>query len=109
MSANATLYVSNDTLVRVQGLRNASLSASGYVNDATMTATVVDSTGDEVSGQSWPLTLSYVSDSDGNYEGTIQDTAEITAGSSYTIKVTANKSGLKGYWELPATARARTR
>lgn len=41
------------------------------VNDATVTVTIFDSAGAEVTGQVWPVTLDFVALSDGIYRKTI--------------------------------------
>lgn len=101
-----TLYKDNDNLVSVVGLTN--VAGDAYVNDATVTlVSLTDSGGDEVSGVSWPLTLSYVSGSDGNYRGVIDAAAELTAGATYTGTVTATSGTLDAQWTLRAVCKER--
>ncbi len=108
----------NDNILELDGLRNEITGA--FLNAATVTATLVDSGGVNVTGQSWPLALDYVSDSDGIYRGTITDLAVFslfsppsavarTQGFNYIAKVTADGgSDLLAYWEIPLQALDRT-
>ena len=98
-----TAYIANDNVVRLEGLTD---SDDVVRNDATVTGTLEDSDGNAVTGfdgQSMPN----VSGSDGDYQATLQDTVSLTAG-TYTLKITANISGLVGYWEIPVTVQTRT-
>jgi hypothetical protein len=87
MASNANLYISNDTQIDVTGLSNA--DDSSYLNTATVTATLKDASGAEVSGVSWPLTLSYETASDGNYSATIDKAISVVDGASYFLEITA--------------------
>lgn len=105
-----TLYVgANDNLLTLIGLQNDVTDA--YLNSATVSVTVIDADNNNLSGVSWPLTMSYVTSSNGNYRATLTDTlsATLSSGASLTAKVTANAgAGLSGYWEIPITTATRT-
>lgn len=96
------IYLANDNLLELQGLQNAATAA--YVNNATVTATVVDKNGANVAGQSWPVTLSYVSASNGNYRGTLEDALALTEGEDYTARVAISGAGLTAFFEHPLRA-----
>ena len=82
-------YINNDQLLKVEGLRDPVTSA--YVNAAIIEATMYESDGvTPVSGQSWPLTLDYVSASNGNYQGLLEDGRVLTYGEIYWIEVRAD-------------------
>jgi len=100
------IYIGNDNLLEVSGLQNA-LNDS-YINDATVTVTLTNQAGDAVSGQAFPLTLNYVTDSNGVYRATLEDALALTEGAIYTAKITADAGGdLIGTWTIPLTARVR--
>ena len=105
MALSGNLYISNDTQIDVTGLQNA--SDSSYLNSATVTATLKDSAGSEVSGVSWPLTLSYVASSDGNYSGTIDKAISVSDGVSYFLEITAAEGGLDAFWRIRLVAQYR--
>ena len=65
------LFRDNDNLLEVLGVRNG--ITTQFINSATATVTVTDLKGIEISGASWPLTLSYVTGSDGDYRGVLPD------------------------------------
>lgn len=102
----ATIYVGNDNVLKVTALAD---DAGTYINTATVTATLEDESGAEVSGETWPITLSYVSASDGNYQGVLKDTLSLSTVKEYTAKITADDgANKKGYWEFPLRSAART-
>jgi hypothetical protein len=104
------IYVSNDNLLKVNGLRNALAAAGVYLETATVTVTLVDEQGAAVSGETWPLSLAFVAGSDGNYRATLKDTLSITADKKYKAKITADGGvGLRAYWEIPVLTKIRER
>lgn len=65
-----TLWIDNDNLLRVTGVRGGANDV--YLNAASAEVTLVDAdTGTALSGQSWPLALPYISGSNGDYEVTL--------------------------------------
>ena len=106
MSATLLAYVANDNQLRVDGLRDAD---DAYLNSATVTCTgVTDADGNAVSGDTFPKTLTYVSASDGNYRGTLQQTLALEADQIYTATITVDGGGLQATFAVPFVARART-
>lgn len=99
MTETTTYYYKNDMIIEVNGLKNAISGA--YVNDATVTVTMVDSAGSSVVGETWPLSVGYVGGTDGIYRATLQDSLTLTVGNLYTAKVTAVGGGYQAYWETP--------
>lgn len=81
-------YVESDNLITLTGLKNE--ATGSYVNSATVTATVKDLDGTQLAGQTWPTTMSYVSSSNGNYRGTLEDGASLVAGTMYVVEITAD-------------------
>ena len=99
------IYISNDNLLTLDALTNT--ADSSFINDATVTVTLVDSTGTEVTGETWPLAMSYVSSSNGKYQATLTDSLSLSKG-TYTAQITANGgAGLLGYWEITLRALVR--
>lgn len=90
-------YVGNTNLLELIGLTDQ--ITDQFINDATVTGTIVDSEGNEVDGVVWPLSMPYVSGSDGDYRASVSDDAEFIAGNCYIAQVTATKTGdVIGYW-----------
>lgn len=54
-----------------------------YVNDADVTVTIFDCDGEELAGESWPVTLPYVAASDGIYRVTLDVLTGLTEGQMY--------------------------
>ena len=65
------LYRSTDNVLQLSSLTNA--TSGEYINDATVTAILKTSSGTTISGQTFPLTLSYVAASNGTYRGVLED------------------------------------
>ena len=78
------LYISEDNLVEMNGLVN---SDGTYVNDATMTFSIKDSDDDVVTGAE-NVTMSYVSESNGQYRGVAPRTLSYKEAESYFLEIT---------------------
>lgn len=96
------IFINNDNRIVLTGLKNESTDA--FENGATVTMTLYDSANTEVTGQSWPATLTYITASDGNYEGTLDDGLSLTDGQDYEVRITAVASGANGEWRKTLTA-----
>jgi hypothetical protein len=94
------IYNENDNLIVIEGLRDTS-TPGGYLNAATVTATLNDSTGAPISGAT-NISCNYVSGSNGDYEGTIQSTVSLVNEPGYTLVVDSDEGGAVGHWELEA-------
>ena len=101
------LYINNDNLVSVDKLRN--LGTEVYVNDATVTVRLyTKATGVNVTGETWPLAMSYVAASDGKYIGTLIDTLPLVENTVYTAEIIASVGADKmGQWNIDFTAKVR--
>lgn len=100
------LYYGNDMLLEVAGLQD---QATGeYINDATVTVTLEDSADNPVTGESWPLALSYVTASNGVYRATLRDTLALAINGRYVATVIADKGeGKRARWDLDFVCRVR--
>jgi hypothetical protein len=106
MSHAEVLYEGNDMLLEVSGLRN--LLTNGYLNTATVAATLKDDAGVDVVGLTWPVALLYVANSDGLYSANLPANLSIVAGDRCTLEVTADAgAGLKAAWTLDCVVRTR--
>ncbi len=98
------ISIGSDNIVRLDALTNASSGA--YINNATVTFTLKDSTGAAVLSNQ---TMSYVAASNGRYEGTIPNgtTATMTQNAQYTIEITATSGALVLFRRLSGIAKYR--
>jgi len=105
----ATLWVDNDMLLTLQGKGRLEDASDNPITGATVEATLYESGGQtEVSGVVWPITLSAGS-KDGEYSGTLPASAEVTAGSHYTLEITAEApGGARAKWWQTVQAEHRT-
>ena len=62
-------------------------TANEPVNDATVTLTIQDDKKVDITGVTWPFTLPYVTDSNGEYSHTFDAFNSIQAGQYYTLIV----------------------
>lgn len=104
---NSIIYVGNTTTVRISGIK---YSGGSYINNATVSLVSLTDLGSgaSVSGITYPVSMEYVSDSDGSYEATLPYSLEIENGRRYTAVVRADTpSGERAEWEerLKATIR----
>lgn len=102
----ARLYIGNTMVLEVTGVKFD--GETEYLNDATVEATIKDSNHHEVAGQTWPLTLDYVADSDGNYKGTLSSGLELLERKSYDVELTITKDLNRGFWKEAVKAEYRT-
>ena len=84
-----TLFMESDNLIEVDELK---FSADGtFVNDATVVMTLKDTDGDALANAS-NVTLSYVSSSDGKYQGILDSTVPLVLGTDYFLFIVATQS-----------------
>jgi hypothetical protein len=102
----AIIYIANDNVLELTGLQNSVSDA--YQNSATVTVTVTDSAGTDVVGETWPVTLVYVSGSNGDYRANLTDSLVLTDGSKYAATITAD-AGANGLATWTEDLIARTR
>lgn len=99
------ILVENDNVVELDGLRNPVTGA--FLNAATVDITITDSAGVEVAGETWPLSIPFVSGSDGIYRVVLDKVIEFIAGQRYTAVINARESGLDAKWTLVYIAEVR--
>jgi hypothetical protein len=100
-----TLYLNNDTTVTVTGLKNTSLDT--YINNATATFTLKDSSGTTVAGMTFPLTMTYISASNGDYLATLQGALSLVEETQYVGEVTIVSGNLDAKWTIDFIAKKR--
>lgn len=100
------LLVGNDQVIELLGARDA--VTGDYLNSKTVTCTVKDSDGVNVSGETWPITLSYIAASNGDYRGTLEDGLALEDGNTYIVEVHIDAgSDLIGFWRFEVVAQYR--
>ena len=105
MSCTLTLYAGNSNVIEVQGLQNS--VDSTYQNAATVRVTLTDLNGTQLTGETWPKTLAYVSASNGSYRATLSHEVDMEIGQRYLYDITAEQSGSVARWrgEVKAVCR----
>lgn len=98
------LYIDNSNVIKLEGLKNSSTGNAD--TGATVTATITDSVGNAISGETWPVTLPH--DADGDYLYTLPPSVVLTKNRSYKAVVGAIGSGGEiGKWNCNVIARER--
>lgn len=106
MSNITILYVGSDNVIEVAGLQNELSGA--FLNSVTVTVTLKDAAGSNVTGDSWPKTMTYLTGSNGVYRATLGYALSLTAGIRYTATIAANGgAGLRAQWDIECIARSR--
>lgn len=101
-------FVGNTNLLEIRGLKSAVEGA--FVNNATVTVTIKDANGNNVSGQTWPTTMSYVSASSGDYRAVIEDDAALLPRQTYTAEISVNAGVDRiGFWKYVFKPQDRTK
>lgn len=96
---SARLFKDNDMVLEVSGLQNE--VSREYLNAASVTVSLADAAGAAVSGATWPLSLSYVTSSNGVYRVTLADSLGISDEAKYIATVTADAGDkLRATWVL---------
>lgn len=98
------IYVGNDTLLEVRSLTDQADGSA--VESASVSVTMKDASGSNISGQVWPASLAHVSA--GTYRVVLPETLDLTAGGEYTAEITASVGGsTAAFWQIPFVARVR--
>ena len=79
-------FYGSDTIVRWDKMRRQ--TDNEYVNTATVTMTLKTADGVDVSG-AVDISLSYVADSNGRYQGVLPHDLVVTVGTTYYLEITA--------------------
>lgn len=99
------VYVDNDNTFTLPGVTN---NVTGSVETgAVVTMRIVNMTGDDVDGISWPVTMPNIN-SKGDYQVTIDKALAIEAEQRYRVQITLNDgSGGDGFWDVSFKAQTR--
>lgn len=96
------VYLETSELVELQSLKDEVSDA--FVNAATVALTFLDSSGAEVSGETWPIAMDYVAGSDGNYQATVSENVDFQEGAMYFAKIVATSGGVQLTKRTPVRA-----
>ena len=94
----------NTQLIQLSGLRD---SDNNFVNNATMSASLIDPNREPVNNCT-NISMSYVASSNGDYQGTVPATFEPLLGSSYTLIIDADNGSAHLHLEIPTEIKVRT-
>ena len=101
------LLIRNDNIIEAQNVLNTVTGSN--INNASAIITIsLAATSASIAGESWPLTMAYVTASSGKYRATLKNTLSVTENKKYigTLLIDAG-NGLRGEWTVPIIARDR--
>lgn len=101
------LLLLNTSLIEVSGMRDS--ADKSFINNAVVSCRIKDRAGTDLTGETWPVTLSYVAASDGVYRGVVAAALNLVVNQVYTLEITATSGGNQGFWAVPVKAITRTR
>lgn len=101
MGSMVALYVGND--LRVRWDRMTDELTGLYINDATVSFTLKDSTGIAVTGAN-AVSMPYVTSSNGRYQAKLAGTVSLTNGARYYLEISASSAGRVGFRRIACTA-----
>lgn len=100
------IYIGNDMSLSFSGDGKLTDDNGDALPGAIIQATLYEGgTQTQVSGQSWPLTLT--DDGDGEYSGVLENTVDLIHGKKYELKIEAVASGAEGSWREIVEAKYR--
>ena len=94
------IYDENPNIVRLSGL-HAPKSPATFISDATVTCTVTDAAGTEITGETWPLSMPYIAASDGIYEAELLPALPWIVGTEFLIVIEAVEGLRTSKWTIP--------
>jgi len=84
----------NDNLLELTGA--VDILDGAYLNEGAVSVSIKDSELNEVAGS--PITLNYISASNGDYRGILDKAANLIAGDTYIVTTTFTALGIDGEW-----------
>jgi len=102
------LLIGNDQTIEVLGLKDE--VTGDFINGLVdaVTAHVKNKDGSNVGGETWPITLDYITGSDGDYRGNLDDAMELVNNRTYAIEIRVDAgAGLKAFWKFYRMAQYR--
>ncbi len=104
--AHKYIYLNNDNLVTLTGLKD--VAADAFVNNGTVQLTIKNSSDVDVSGITWPLTMDPESGDNGDYAVIVEQTAVFVDEADYVAVVVVSGSGVgDAEWQIPLRASVR--
>lgn len=101
-----TAFVANTNVLDLTGLKEEITQA--FINNATVTVTIKDIDGTNVTGETWPFPMDYVAASDGDYRAFVSENIDLVANTKYIAYIDADGGANRfGHFEFHFKALAR--
>lgn len=96
-------YLNNDHIIQLKNLQDQD---GNDVTTATVTAEILDSDDNQVSGVSQPITLSH--QSGGTYEGTLDEGVSLNESTDdFFLRINADDGSANAEWKTPLNVKVR--
>jgi hypothetical protein len=109
-TAAAIAFIENTNNLLLSGLQSE--LEGTFLDNATVQVVVNGTNGQPVDGENWPVTMTYIPASQGNYVAGLSHTIAFAPNQKYTAVIDADGSDGHterfGHWEFPFTAKTRT-
>lgn len=106
MSLPLVILLDTDHVLEIPSLTNGVTGET--ISGATVTATLTTAGGEEVAGETWPISLNEDPAVDGCYRGILPDSLVLVHGQRLYATVIATSGSLTRTWTLPLVARVGT-
>lgn len=105
MSEIRIWYVDNDMVIELSAVTDKITGST--IDNGVVVATLYDTTGDPVTGATWPLTIPLVSA--GLYRAIVDKAVDVIDAAGYLLKIDlATPGGNDAHWEIPIGGETRT-
>jgi hypothetical protein len=106
MTTITLLYIGNDNILEVCHVRQE--LTGDFLNSATVSVTLFDEDGTEVTGDTWPKPMPYVDSSKGVYRALLPASLDLLPNGRYVAEINVDAgAGLLGQWSVNCVARVR--
>ena len=102
MAYKMKIFIGNSTLIELLGLR--AQSSGAYINDATVTVTIIDANGTTLTG---PTTMAHDGGTNGRYSVTLGAGLAFVENATYVAQVDAVADEGTAKWEQEVRAESR--
>lgn len=108
--ATGQILVGNDFDFIIRGFRDTRITPieDSFLNAATTATWELRTAADGGGTQASSGSMTYVTGSNGDYIGGLDDAVSLTVGNVYWLTVILVQGGLKGYWNMSYVAARRT-
>lgn len=84
----SVIFYNSENIIKLLNLRDG--ETGSYINDASVIVSLFDVNGSNVTGETWPKTMTYVTGSNGQYKAVLTNGLSLTEDAEYEAVITAS-------------------